>query len=286
MKTIGILYNPEKQNAEVIAKQIIDFLKEKGKTVMVCAAGGIKSSLTNCSETDLTSLCEGILVLGGDGTLLHSARLAASSGLPLCGFNLGQLGFLTEIELKDIKLALEKLIHCEYEIEERMMIQATVIREGTQIAQFYGVNDAVITKGAFARLIRLKTYVNNGFVDTYPADGLIISTPTGSTAYSLSAGGPIVMPDVELMIITPICPHTLTSRPIIIDKESVVRVELQSTQAEVMLTIDGQSGLQLRPFDEIIIHRAPFNARFMKLLRKSFYEILRKKLKEGRNSDV
>lgn len=286
MKTIGILFNPEKPNAEKLTEEIVGWLTAKGRTVLVSAAGSRNSRLANCSETRLASDSECILVLGGDGTLLHSARLVASQGTPLCGINMGQLGFLTEIEIKDLEEALEKLIHGEYVIEERMMIEAAVYRKGIERATFYGLNDAVITKGAFARLIRLKTFVDNEFVDTYPADGLIISTATGSTAYSLSAGGPIVMPDMDLMIITPICPHTLTSRPIIIKKEGTVRVELQSVQAEVMLTIDGQSGLQLEPLDEIIVQKAPFNARFIKIHHRSFYEILRKKLKEGRNRDV
>ncbi|PKM81324.1 MAG: NAD(+) kinase [Firmicutes bacterium HGW-Firmicutes-14] len=283
MDSIGLIINYEKTEARVITKQIVDWLKKHGKKVMIAGVSSevAGSGVITCAEADLAKEAECIIVLGGDGTLLNSARAIAGCGIPLFGVNLGQLGFLTEIEQPDLAPAMKQLISGDYQIEERMMIEASVIRKGEEISRFCGLNDAVVTKGAFARLIRLKTFVNNEFVDIYPADGLIISTPTGSTAYSLSAGGPLVVPDLELMIVTPICPHTLYARPIVINNNSVVRVELQATQAEVMLTIDGQSGFPLKPFDEVIIKKAPFCARFMKLNQRSFFEILRTKLKEG-----
>ncbi|MHB9095302.1 MAG: NAD(+)/NADH kinase [Eubacteriales bacterium] len=288
MDCIGIIVNLEKQKVLKITNQIVNWLAEHGKKVLVTEAGSesVKHGITTCSEKDLAKEAQCIIVLGGDGTLLNSARTIGVQGIPLFGVNLGQLGFLTEIELPDLIPALEKLISGQYEIEERMMIKACIRREGHEVGEFYGLNDAVITKGAFARLIRLKTFVNDEYVEIYPADGLIISTPTGSTAYSLSAGGPLVAPTLELMIVTPICPHTLYSRPMVIDQGSVVRVELQATQAEVMLTIDGQTGFLLKPFDEVIIEKAPFSAKLMKLNQRGFYEILRKKLKEGGITDV
>lgn len=289
MNCIGIIVNFDKPKVLNITRQIIDWLEKHGKKVLVTEAGsdtGIGKEIPVCPEEELAEKAECIIVLGGDGTLLNSARSVSVRGIPLFGVNLGQLGFLTEIELPDLIPALEKLTTGKYGIEERMMIQATVHRDGKDIAQFYGLNDAVITKGAFARLIRLKTFVNDEYVDIYPADGLIIASATGSTAYSLSAGGPLVVPTLGLMIVTPICPHTLYSRPLVIDKDSVVRVELQETMAEVMLTIDGQSGFQLEPFDEVTIKKAPFNAKLMKLNQRGFYEILRTKLKEGGNPDV
>jgi len=288
MDCIGIILNLEKPEAETITKNIIRWLEQHGKKVIVAGTGSFDAGLcySVCDEEALAGKAECIIVLGGDGTLLNTARNISVKGIPLFGVNLGQLGFLTEIELPDLTPALDKLISGNYLVEERMMIQATVVRQGKEISKFYGLNDAVITKGAFARIIRLKTFVNDEYVDIFPADGLIVSTPTGSTAYSLSAGGPLVAPDLELMIVTPICPHTLYSRPMVIDKNSIVRVELQDTQAEVMLTMDGQSGLRLEPFDDVIIQRAPFNAKFMKLNQRGFYEILRTKLKEGGNTDV
>ena len=288
MDCIGIIINFEKNEAPKITEKIIAWLEQHGKKVMVAGAGlvGAGKKFAVCTEGELAKGADCIIVLGGDGTLLSTARNIAVRGIPLFGVNLGQLGFLTEIEQHDLEPALEKLISGRFGIEERMMIQARVLRNGLEICKFYGLNDAVITKGAFARIIRLKTFVNNEFVDIFPADGLIIATPTGSTAYSLSAGGPLVTPDLELMIVTPICPHTLYARPMVIAKNSVVRVELQATQAEVMLTIDGQSGFQLEPFDDVIVERAPFNAKFMKLNQRGFYEILGTKLKEGGNTDV
>lgn len=292
MNSIGIIVNVEKPDINQIIAHIVSWLENNGIKVYVNIVGDqsrtAKSSTIQqtCNEKELVDKCECVIVLGGDGTLLHSARIIAPGDIPVFGVNLGQLGFLTEIELNDVTPALEKLVSGEFRIEERMMIQAAVYRNGKEINRFYGLNDAVITKGAFARLIRLKTYVNNEYVDIHPADGLIISTPTGSTAYSLSAGGPLVVPNLELMIVTPICPHTLSSRPMVVDSDSIIKVELQSTQAEVMLTIDGQSGLSLEPFDEVIVQKSPHNAKFIKLSNRGFYEILRKKLKEGRNTDV
>ncbi|MDD5492586.1 MAG: NAD(+)/NADH kinase [bacterium] len=281
MKNIGLIINYEKTEAQSITRQIIQWLHKHGKQVMVAGSysEAVGGGVVGCSETDLAREVECIIALGGDGTILNTARLIARFGIPMFGINLGQLGFLTEIEQPDISSALEKLVSGQFTIEERIMIEAAVVRKGVETAKFYGLNDAVVTKGAFARLIRLKTFINNEFVDIYPADGLIISTPTGSTAYSLSAGGPLVFPDLNLMIVTPICPHTLYSIPIVIDSAGTIRVELQATQAEVMLTIDGQSGFPLNPFDEIIVKRAPYNAKFMKLNQRNFYEILRTKLK-------
>ncbi len=288
MNSIGIIVNVEKPDINQITAHIVSWLENNGIKVYVNIVGDLcgTTQMQTCTEKELIENCQCVIVLGGDGTLLHSARLIAAGDIPIFGVNLGQLGFLTEIELNDLTPALEKLVSGEYRIEERMMIQATVYRNGKEISKFYGLNDAVITKGAFARLIRLKTYVNNEYVDIYPADGLIISSPTGSTAYSLSAGGPLVVPNLELMIVTPICPHTLSSRPLVVDRDSIIKVELQSTQAEIMLTIDGQRGHSLKSFDEIIVQKSPHNAKFIKLSNRGFYEILRKKLKEGRNTDV
>lgn len=293
MNKIGIIINLEKPEILKITSQIVEWLQSRGKKVLVTAAGicsaegiGSAGGIISSSEKELAEEAECVVVLGGDGTLLNCARTIGVLGKPIFGVNFGQLGFLTEIELPDLTPALERLISGKFEIEERMMIQAEVFRNGKKICNFYCLNDAVITKGAFARLIRLKIFVNNEYVDTYPADGLIISTPTGSTAYSLSAGGPLVAPNLELMIVTPICPHTLYSRSVVVDKDSEVKVVIQETQAEVMLTIDGQSGIELLPQDEIFVRKAPFTARFLKLNQRSFYEILRQKLREGGNPDV
>jgi NAD+ kinase len=222
-----------------------------------------------------------LLVFGGDGTILNGARLVACSGVPLLGINLGHLGFLSEIDIPDIKEGLESVLNNDYYIEERMMIEAAVLRDGREIERSTGLNDAVITKGAFARLIFLETRVNGEQVSTYPTDGLIVSTPTGSTAYSLSAGGPVVTPELDLMLLTPICPHALWARPIVISSECQVEVELLSDKGEVMLTIDGQHGLKLIKNDVVKITRSRDKVKFIRLNTRNFFRVLKQKLREG-----
>ncbi|MBC7104716.1 MAG: NAD(+)/NADH kinase, partial [Firmicutes bacterium] len=225
------------------------------------------------------------------------------------GVNVGQLGFLTEVEAAEVLPGLARVLQGNYVVEERMMLQATVERggepgprppeRGVEVhreggpggdpcpgpqavgAEIYtALNDAVITKGAFARLIHLETYVDGEYVETYSADGLIVATPTGSTAYSLSAGGPLVAPELELMLITPICPHTLAARPLVIPAASTVRVVPRAVSGEVMLTMDGQYGRHLAPGDRVLVRRAPFGVRFVRLDHRSFYRVLREKLKK------
>ena len=221
------------------------------------------------------------MVLGGDGTLLNSARLAAPSAVPVFGVNMGRLGFLTEVDMPQLYKALELLLAGEYFIEERMMLEASVIRDGKAFQPLTGLNDAVITKGAFARLIMLDTMVDGRHFNTYHADGVIIATPTGSTAYSLSAGGPLVVPDLDLLLFTPICPHALWARPLVISPHSKVQVTLRSSQGEVMLTVDGQLGMHLQHGDTVRVKRSRNRARFIKLNNQTFFDILREKFKEG-----
>lgn len=288
MQNIGLIVNFEKNQVFNLVREIISWLDNKDKKVVLtdaCAAALGRPDLA-CAEKDWVENIDCVIVLGGDGTLLNTARSVAEEKVPLFGINLGQLGFLTEVEVKDTISTLEKLIAGEYLVEERMMLQASVRRDGEVFEKFICLNDAVITKGAFARLIRLKTYVNDEYVETYPADGLIVATPTGSTAYSLSAGGPLVTPNLELMIVTPICPHTLYARPLVIDASNTVKVVLLSEQGEIMLTLDGQYGFSLLPGDEVVIEKAPYKTKLLKLKQRSFYEILREKLKEGINTDV
>lgn len=288
MHKIGLVVNFEKSQVIGLVREIIAWFEKKGKRVVlpdVCASTLERPDLA-CEEKDWALNIDCAIVLGGDGTLLNTARSISAAKVPLFGINLGQLGFLTEVEVKDTILTLEKLDAGEYLVEERMMLQAAVRRGGEITEKFICLNDAVITKGAFARLIRLKTFVNDEYVETYPADGLIVATPTGSTAYSLSAGGPLVTPNLELMIVTPICPHTLYARPLVIDADNVVKVVLLSDQGEIMLTLDGQYGFSLQPGDEVVIEKAPYKTKLLKLKQRSFYEILREKLKEGINTDV
>lgn len=228
----------------------------------------------------LAKLADCIMVWGGDGTILNSTRLAAPQGTPLYGVNAGRLGFLTEVDIPDLLPDLEKLLAGDYSIEERMMIEARVYRNGQVVESSLGLNDAVISKSALARMIWLRIYSDGELINSYPADGVIIASPTGSTAYSLSAGGPIVGPSLDLMVISPICPHTLSARPLVVSPENVISVVPDIPQGEIMLTVDGQCGYKLQPKDEVQIRRAPYVAKFIRTRKNNFYKVLREKLEE------
>ncbi len=282
-RSVGIMANLGKKGVEELVRHIYGWFLNRGMSVLMQKELALMIGCGSGVPTleDMVGKIECLLVFGGDGTILSSARTVARSNVPVLGVNFGHLGFLTEIDVPDIECGLESIVRRDYLIEERMMIEAAVRRNGREIEKHTGLNDAVITKGAFARLIFLRTRVNGDQVGTYPADGIIVSTPTGSTAYSLSAGGPVVTPDLNLMLITPICPHTLWARPIVISPECVVEVELLSDNGEVMLTIDGQHGLGLIKDDIVMIARSPFKVRFIRLKKSNFFNVLNQKLKEG-----
>ncbi|MGI6066698.1 MAG: NAD(+)/NADH kinase [Bacillota bacterium] len=283
MNVVCLVTNQKKENAAVVADQLESWFLDHAVKVVRCnpRVKLSKEDFIFSRDGNTTEKVDMILVLGGDGTLLNTARAAAPYQIPLLGINMGHLGFLTEVELNDMFSSLEKLVAGEFWMEERMMLQCSLVREGSSIVEFLALNDVVLTKGPFSRMILYDIFVDHQFVDNYPADGLIISSPTGSTAYSLSAGGPIVSPDMELMIVTPICPHTLYSRPIVICPNKEVRVVLKSELAEVMLTIDGQHGYRLQREDEIFVQESPLKTRLIRLKSKSFYDILREKLRES-----
>ncbi|MEW6621651.1 MAG: NAD(+)/NADH kinase [Bacillota bacterium] len=283
LKKVGLIINLNKDSAPQITKEVINWLNENNIEVFLNKEASKSLSLTQygMKTEEMCCIVDCILVLGGDGTLLNTARCVAGKNVPLLGINLGQLGFLTELELDKLYYGLTELINGHFHIEERMMLEAHVLRKGKSVANYHALNDVVITKGAFARMIEMKTFINDHFLANYPADGLIISTPTGSTAYSLSAGGPIVSPDVKVIIITPICPHTLYARPVVIAVTQKVRVLLASEAGEVMLTVDGQDGFLLMEKDEIEVKRSHLTTKLIKLRNRSFYEILREKLKDG-----
>ena len=197
------------------------------------------------------------------------------------GVNLGQLGFLTDLEMPDLFPCLEKLVENDYEVESRMMLEAQVLRKGSPVKSMVAFNDVVIGKGPISRIIRLETYVGSDYLATYRADGIIVASPTGSTAYSLSAGGPIVNPELEVMIVTPICPHTLHARPIILSDKQEIRVIMRTDTSEVMLTIDGQVGLPLQKNDSVVVRKADVYTRLVKVKNRSFSEVLRLKFRGG-----
>jgi NAD+ kinase len=279
---VYLIYNSQKANGLEVAAQIAGYCEQEQVEVELMATS--IETAEKCwvfNEQKEWSGKEVVVVLGGDGTLLSVARSIAHTGIPILGVNLGQVGFLTEIEVDDLTEYLPKLFKGEFYLEERMMLEARVWRTEKNRAYFYGLNDIVVTKGAFSRMIKLEIFVNDQYIDTFPADGVIISTPTGSTAYSLSAGGPIVYPQAPVLLITPICPHTFFARPMVIDSNDVVKIVVHSQWGEVMLTIDGQHGFKLEQNDCIIVKRANAQTKLIKLKKKSFFEVLREKLHEG-----
>jgi NAD+ kinase len=225
-----------------------------------------------------------VLVLGGDGTLLATAGRIAAAGsrVPILGINFGSLGFLTEVTLPEIYRALESAMAGHAQVEQRLMLHATTERRGTVVSENIAVNDVVITKGARSRMIDLSVWIGDEFVTRVKADGLIVATPTGSTAYNLAVGGPIVRPTVDALVVTPIAPHTLTNRPIVIPSSSIVRVEsLMHDHDEVFATFDGQTALQLQAGDEVRIKPSEGFLRLIRPSTRSYFEILRQKLKWG-----
>jgi NAD+ kinase len=222
-----------------------------------------------------------IVVLGGDGTLISVARKVGDLPVPILGVNLGSLGFLTEITLDELYPALEQVLNGKFTVSRRMMLDAVVRRGQSEVARFHVLNDIVINKGALARIIDMEASVDGTYLTTYKADGLIIATPTGSTAYNLAAGGPIVDPGLNCLLLSPICPHTLTNRPIIVADESIVRIEVKFQNEEVAITADGQLGMPLQGGDIVEIRKARTGTLLVKSPTKDYFEVLRTKLRWG-----
>lgn len=267
MKKVGIITNKQKDRDLNITNTCIKWLTNEGCTVIT-------------DEDELYSESDFIVVLGGDGTILSVARKASIYKKPILGINMGHLGFLAEVELKDLYKALKMAIDGDYTVDKRMMLKCELVRNKRILQEYHSLNDIVITRGAFSRVIHLKTYIDGEIVDTYSSDGLIISTPTGSTAYSLSAGGPIVKPDVQLIIVTPICPHSLHNRAIVVSPDSQVSVDILDSNLDVMLTIDGQVGYKLEKGDLIVVKKSQYESMLIRIEKKSFFELLRNKLSE------
>jgi NAD+ kinase len=282
MKKIGIIAKdiPAAQKA---AKKLTIWLASRGKKVFIDNQTAASMKAQGYDHAEIPSLVEMLIILGGDGTLLSAARHVADAhaDVPIFGVNLGSLGFMAEVSLDELYDNLEKAIAGKLETEDRMMLTASVLRDGRRVARYRVLNDAVINKGALARMMELKVSVNGGHLTTLRSDGLIVATPTGSTAYSLSAGGPIIHPTIHCFVVTPICPHTLSNRPIALPDTVVVTVCLTSQSEDVSLTLDGQIGFSLEWNDIVEIKRSRFKMRLIKHPSKSYYEILRTKLKWG-----
>lgn len=283
METLGLVLNPTKTEAPQVARELIEWLGRRRVRVLMPTAHArlARVPFLGVEDEELSRQADCFIALGGDGTLLAAARLALAGDKPLFGVNLGQLGFLTEIELPDLYRGLDRLLSGDYRLEPRMALRGQLRRGDEVRGEFWALNDIVVSRGAFSRLIELRTYVEEDFVAAYPADGLIISTPTGSTAYSLAAGGPIVVPSLEVMILTPICPHTFYARPLVIGADREVKVIVEYEMADAMLTADGQRGYELCPGDEVRVSKAPTYLQLVKFGGRSFFEVMRQKLRLG-----
>lgn len=279
--TIGIFPNTKKQSVGTVLGWMIQYFKERGVRVLLPenAAKTMGYLELACNQEKMVQEITVGVTLGGDGTLLNAAREIACAGIPICGINMGQLGFLTEVELPNLSVSLDKLINGEYQIEERLMLDAMIIRQGITIHVSCALNDVVISKSGVSRMIKFNLFIDNELTAKYAADGLIISTSTGSTGYSLSAGGPIINPKLKVIVLTPICSHTLHVRPLVVSENEEIKVEMVSNQDDVVLTIDGQTIYSLLPDDVILVKHAPFRAKFIRLIgNRSYYETLRIKL--------
>lgn len=281
MYSIGIYPNIKKTTVAPVLHAVMEYLQSRQIEVLLPGEAAELYGLSRfgISREVMKERINLALTLGGDGTLLNVAKETASAGIPVCGVNLGQLGFLTHIEVSHLKEGLARLIEQDYLVEERLMLDAFIVRQEKTIALASALNDVVVTKGGFARLIRLNLFVAGQYTETYPADGLIVATSTGSTGYSLSAGGPIISPNLKVMVVTPICPHTLNSRSLIISEEEDILIRLQDTHDDVALTVDGQKVYSLLPDDTILVRRSAYRALLVRFTDCGFYETLHGKLK-------
>ncbi|MBW2031061.1 MAG: NAD(+)/NADH kinase [Deltaproteobacteria bacterium] len=282
-KSVGIIYKHNYERARREAEDLQDFLTGRGVRVV---SEEMDSGETGqgCPEehSGIPSDVDYVVVLGGDGTLLGAARKVGKYGAPILGVNIGGLGFLTEIPLKRLYHVIEMMLKGELETESRLMLETEVLRDGEEICRFRVLNDVVINKGPLARIIDLDVYINDLFLTTYRADGLIVSTPTGSTAYNLSAGGPILYPTLDNVIVTPICPFALTIRSIILPDTDTISIGMgKMSEEKVSLTFDGQVGFDFYHGDRVFIHKSEERIRLFKSPDQSYFEILRTKLMWG-----
>ncbi|MDF2943385.1 MAG: ppnK [Herbinix sp.] len=284
-----IITNKEKDIDFLVTRKIVAYIESAGK---IATLSSVSSVQEDQNRVIIPDDIECAIVLGGDGTIIQTANDLMTHNIPILGVNMGTLGFLAEIEEHHVPEALDRLFQDDYRIENRLMIQGNIMYDSrhqgnNENTMGYALNDVVITRKGFSRIISLGIYVNDELVDNFRGDGVIISTPTGSTAYNLSAGGPIVIPQASVMVITPICPHSLSPRSIVVSAEDTIKVIVgkskKTQEAEANVTFDGNKGIDLGTDDVVLIQKAQFNTSLIKLNRTGIYEILRSKL--GNNGD-
>jgi NAD+ kinase len=267
-----------------VASKLVRWLKKRNvEPVLDHQTAALLGGRDGAERAEIARETDLIVVVGGDGTLLSVARSLGAARTPILGVNLGSLGFLTEIPLDEMFTALDGFLSGSFEIDVRLRLRVAILRNGRELARHDILNDVVLNKSALARILNIDVHVNNTYVTTYRADGLILSTPTGSTAYSLSAGGPITEPTVNAIILSPICPHTLSNRPLVLPQRSDVEMRIRNSTEDVFVTIDGQVGFPLEGKDSVRVRRAPNPVRLIQSPGRSYYEVLRQRLKwQGR----
>lgn len=277
---IGIISKPKAEIAEVVSPLIEWLRKREIEVYLDKETGAAVGSPDKClTRNEMSAVVDLVVVLGGDGTLLATARALAGKLVPILAVNLGGLGFLTVITRDELYPTLEEVLAGDFQTERRVQIAAEIVRSDEVIASFLALNDAVLNKGAIARILDFEVFVDGMFIANYKSDGLIVSTPTGSTAYSLAAGGPVVAPSVQAFIITPICGHTLTARPIVLSDSVKIEIVVKSQRESSYLTIDGQVGIAARSEDIVRMKKASSWVELVQPAQKNYFEILRQKLK-------
>jgi NAD+ kinase len=283
IRRIGIISKPKKTEIREIVPPLIDWLRQRDVEVFIDKETGsiIERSERSLSRNEMPGRVDLLIVLGGDGTLLATARALNRKPVPILAVNLGGLGFLTVITREELYATLELALAGDLQTEKRVQIEGELVRADEVISSFLALNDVVLNKGAIARILDFDVLVDGRFISTYKSDGLIVSTPTGSTAYSLAAGGPIVAPSVEAFIITPICAHTLTNRPLVLPDAAQIEVVVKSQREAAYLTVDGQVGLAAHSEDIVRLRKAASCVEIVQPPSKNYFEILRQKLKWG-----
>jgi len=281
-RAVGIVSKPNKAEVAEVMPQLMDWLRSNGRDFVVdpetaVHAGGVRAvSRQEMANLDL----EFLIVLGGDGTFLSAARAVAKSGTPIVGVNLGALGFLTEIPIEELYATLEGIERGSFALDTRSMVHCDVSRAGSIVASYDALNDVVVGKGTIARLNHCDVYIDQVLVSRYQADSLIISSPTGSTAYSLAAGGPILMPDVEAFVVTPVSAHSLTHRPLVVRDTSKIEIVVMTGQEEAYLSIDGQAGMPMLDGDRVFCRKSESQVKLVHI-KGTFFDVLHNKLKWG-----
>jgi len=282
LKTIGLVAKYGAAQPAALAKRIVAWIERRGARVLLEAKTAKALGRDDGVDREgILAKSDLVIVLGGDGTLLGVARLAGRREVPILGVNLGGLGFLAAVPPEQVFQALERVWKGDYLISKRAKLDIHVTRAGKNEARFHALNDIVINKGALARMIEIAAWVDGEPLFDFRADGLIVSTPTGSTAYSLSAGGPVIEPGVGVLVMSPICPHTLTLRPVVLSDRARIEIEVEASHKDILLTVDGQEGIPLLPGDRVHVQRARAAAALVRFSPRTHFEALRSKFNWG-----